>query len=170
MGEEDSNGCRGLRWSPKWLKNSHGFAVVWVFLCSRRWVFWGRWRDSSEGSTSSTSCGSKVPGSSRSLAWTPQGSPLQPDHWPRGKNYFFGGGGGLGGKTSLPAHDLLQMPFAESFKTESDQLRFANERPDGWGGGVGGKEPHGLRQQVVSRSRDGGYSPSRALAPLPLLA
>lgn len=67
---------------------------------------------------------------------------LTPDH-------FSGGGGGLGGKTLLPARDLRQLPFAESFKTESDQLRFANERPDGRGGGAGGKEPHRLRLQVV---------------------
>lgn len=57
--------------------------------------------------------------------------------------------GGLGGKTLPPVRDLLQMPFAESFKTESDQLRLANERPDGRGGGLGEKEPCGLRQQVV---------------------
>lgn len=59
-------------------------------------------------------------------------------------DYFSGGEGSLGGKTLLPARDLWQMPFAESFKTESDQLRFANERPDGRGGGAGGKEPHRL--------------------------
>lgn len=47
------------------------------------------------------------------------------------------GRGGLRGEALLPACDLLKMPFAASFKTESDQLRFANERPDGWGGGAG---------------------------------
>lgn len=62
------------------------------------------------------------------------------------------------------------MPFAESFKTESDQLKFANDRPDGWGGGVGGKEAFGLQQQVVSRSWDGIYAPGRALAPLLLVS
>lgn len=39
-------------------------------------------------------------------------------------DYFSRGGGSLGGKTLLLARDLRQMPFAESFKTESDQLRF----------------------------------------------
>lgn len=117
---------------------------------SRGWVFWGQWRDLSEGSTSSSSShGSKVPSSSHSPAGTPWGSPSSWTSTLAGKTTSLEVEGGLGGKTLPPVRDLLQMPFAESFKTESDQLRLANERPDGRGGGVGEKEPCGLRQQVV---------------------
>ena len=132
---------------------------------SSGWVFQGQWRDLSQGLTSSSHGSPAAP--------SPQLG-LHRAH-PSGRTTILIGKttleveGCLGGKTLLPAHGLLQMPFAESFKTESDQLRFANERPDGWGGGAGGKEPHGLRQQVASRRWDEIYAPGRAVAPLPLL-
>lgn len=144
VGAVDSGGCRGLRWSLEQWKNIHGF-VIWVIFYSflQGWVFQGQWRD----------------------LFPPPCLGFPGAH----SEHFSRDGGSLGGKTLLPARDLQQLPFTESFKTEPDQLSFANERPDGQGGGAGGKEPHRLWLQVVRWSRVGIYAPGRTLTHLLLL-
>lgn len=144
VGAVDSDRCRGLRWNLEQWKNIHGFAV-WVIFYSflQGLCILG----SVEGSPPPPCLGFSE-AHPRLLLW----------RW-----------GGSGWQNLLPARDLWQLPFTESFKTESDQLRFANERPDGQGGGVGGKEPHRLGLQVVRWSRDGIYAPGRTLVHLLLL-